>query len=305
MADSEKKQGFLKDLQVWKIIGIFAMVFLAVQLAFAFFEISISAIMDWLGASDNIRVFIGSTLSHAGMIAAVILICAPVIRKVFQQDAQALLFPFTHGWLKDALIGILLSGIVMILVFAVLLAFGQIRVERLALSGQPLDAWLRAIWLSVLVNSAAAVGEEVLFRGLLLSGLKKSWDIGGAVFISAVISSASHILAAGVNQTSWLKFIPLLALPGLMLGWAFLRRGNLWLATGIHFGWNLFQNDLLNLAAHQNNETFFGWLTAHNGPAWLLGNRYGIEEGLSGVISVILVSGGIWLFTKNRSADSG
>jgi uncharacterized protein len=303
MANSAKKKTgreTYEGLQVWKVLGIFAMVFLAVQLAVSFFGISVNAVMRWLGAGDNARVFIGSTLSRAGMIAAVILICAPVIRKVFRQDTRLLLFPFTPGWLRDIAIGILLSGGVMALAFGALLATGQITQEGLALGGQPLEAWLRAIWLALLINAAAAVGEEVLFRGLLLTGLKNTWDTGGAVFISAVIFGASHILVAGARQANWLEFIPLLALPGAMLGWAFLRTGNLWLATGIHFGWNLCQHDLFNLSARQGSDTLFGWLTAQNGPAWLLGNHYGVEVGLVGVIGVLLVSAGIWYSTKNR-----
>jgi hypothetical protein len=303
MANSGKKESAREEfegLQVWKVVGIFAMVFLAVQLAVAFFGISFNAVMRWLGAGENARVFIGSTFSRTGMIAAVILICAPVIRKVFCEDTRALLFPISPGWFRDMAIGILLSGGVMALAFGVLLATGQITLEGLALGGQPPDAWLRAIWLALLVNAAATVGEEVLFRGLLLTGLRKSWDTGGAVFISAVIFGASHILTAASRQTNWLEFIPLLALPGAMLGWAFLRTGNLWLASGIHFGWTLFQHDIFNLVAREVSDSLFGWVTIHKGPAWLLGNHYGIEAGLAGVISLLLVSAGIWFFTKNR-----
>jgi len=194
---------------------------------------------------------------------------------------------------------------VMALAFGALLAAGQITLDRLALGGRPPDAWLRTIWLALLVNAAAAAVEEVLFRGVLLTGLRESWDKSGAVFISAVIFGASRVLAAGVRQPNWLEFIPLLALPGAMLAWAFLRTGNLWLASGIHFGWTLFQYDVFNLAARQGGDTLFGWLTVYNGPAWLLGNDYGIEAGLAGVIGVMLVSAGMWCYTRSRRVHAG
>ena len=294
-----------EGLRVWKVIGIFALVFLAVQLAVAFFSISTNALMHWLGAGENARVFIGGALSRAGMVAPAILICAPIIRKVFRQDARALLFPFTPGWLRDTAIGILLSGGVMALVFVALLGSGQITLDRLALGSQPPDAWLRAIWLAMLVNAATAAVEEVLFRGLLLTGLRESWDKSGAIFISAVIFGAYYILAGGGNQGNWLEFVPLAALPGAMLAWAFLRTGNLWLASGIHFGWMLFQHDVFNLAAREGGDTLFGWQTVHNGPAWLMGNHIGMETGLAGVVSVLLVSAGIWFYTRSRGALAG
>ena len=303
MANSAKKKTAresFEGLQVWKVVGIFGLVFLAVQLAVAFFSISTNALMRWLGAGENARVFIGNTLSRAGMVTAVLLICAPVIRKVFRQDARALLFPFTPEWFKDLAFGFLLSAAVMALAFGALLAADQITLEGLALGPRPLDAWLRTIWLALLVNAAAAAVEEVLFRGVLLTGLKESWDKSGAVFISVVIFAASRVLAAGVRQPNWLEFIPLLALPGAMLAWAFLRTGNLWLASGIHFGWTFFQHDVFNLAARLGGDTLFGWQTVQNSPAWLLGNHYGMETSLAGVISVLSVSAGIWFYTRNR-----
>ncbi len=303
MDNSREKQEGYEGLQVWKVIGVFAMVFLAVQLVVAFLGVSINAIMRSIGAGENIRIFFGSTLSRAGMIAATILICAPVIRKVFQEDPLSLLYPFTQNWLKDVLGGIIISGCVIALMFAIMLVLNQITVDRMALSGQPLVVWLRAIWLAILVNTAAAAGEEVIFRGLLLTGLKKAWDAAGAIFISAVIFGASHVLVAGARESNWLEFIPLLALPGVMLGWAFLRSGNLWLATGLHFGWNLFQDDLFNLAARNKGDSLFGWVVAHNGPAWLLGNSYGIEVGLIGILSAALVGAGILLYTRKKHAS--
>lgn len=163
-----------------------------------------------------------------------------------------------------------------------------------------MDAVFRAIWMALLVNMVAAVGEEVLFRGLLVTGLKKAWDASGALFISAVIFGASHILVTGAAQTSLLIFIPLLALPGVMLGWAYLRSGNLWLATGIHFAWNFFQDSVFNLASRPTSDSLIGFETSQIGPAWFMGTSYGIEVGLAGIIVLALVILGIWLYTRGK-----
>lgn len=302
MAKKEKPIEEAQGLQVWKVIGMFAMVFLAVQLSVAAFGVGMNFLMQQLGAGDNLRVFFSSTVSRVGMIVSTILITAPVVRVALKKHARTILYPFDRTWLKDLLAGLGIAAAAMTAVFLIELAFGWLEIEGLSLSGEPADAWLRAFWLAILVNTATAVGEEVLFRGFLVTGLKEAWDKRGAVFVSAVIFGASHILISGASQTNWLEFIPLLALPGVMLGWAYLRSGNLWLATGIHFAWNLFQNDIFNLAGRTGGETLIGLDTNLKGPQWILGTSYGIEVGLIGIIGLLIAIAGIWLYTRKKKA---
>lgn len=284
--------------QVWRVIGIFALVFVAVQLSTSIFGVGINFLMSRIGASENARVFIGASISRAGMIASALLVCVPVIRKVFQKDASLLLYPFSRKSGMDLLAGLGFSALAMAALFIIELAIGWLKIERWAFSVLTADAALRALWLALLVNLVAAVGEEFLFRGVLVTGLKDAWDAPGALFISSVIFGASHILVSGARQTSWLIFIPLLALPGLMLGWAYLRTGNLWLATGIHFGWNFFQDNFFNLAARTNADSLVGFATIQSGPGWVIGTEFGIEVGLAGIFALLLVSTCLWYYTK-------
>ena len=304
MAKKEQENNPDGGLQIWKVIGVFALVFAAIQLAVAVFGDGINYLMKMINASENVRVFIGSTISRAGMIAAIILITTPVIRSILNKSNLNTIYPLTNNWYKDLLIGIGISALAMVVIFLIELAFGWISVTGYALSGKAADGWLRAIWLSLLVNLTAAVGEEVLYRGLLLEGIKEAWDERGALFISAIIFGASHIAVAGAKETNWLQFIPFLALPGVMLGWAYLKSGNLWLPTGLHFAWNLFQDDILNLTGSHSGDTLFGLETKVNGPKWIIGSSYGIEVGAAGILSLILVTAGIWWWTRNRDNQS-
>ena len=304
MAKKEQENNPDGGLQIWKVIGVFALVFAAIQLAVAVFGDGINYLMKMINASENVRVFIGSTISRAGMIAAIILITTPVIRSILNKSNLNTIYPLTNNWYKDLLIGIGISALAMVVIFLIELAFGWISVTGYALSGKAADGWLRAIWLSLLVNLTAAVGEEVLYRGLLLEGIKEAWDERGALFISAIIFGASHIAVAGAKETNWLQFIPFLALPGVMLGWAYLKSGNLWLPTGLHFAWNLFQDDILNLTGSHSGDTLFGLETKVNGPKWIIGSSYGIEVGAAGILSLVLVTAGIWWWTRNRDNQS-
>jgi len=300
MSDKTINQDTIEKLQVWKVIGVFALLFLALQVAVAILGVGINYIIRLINASENLRIFLGSTISRAGMIAAAILITAPAIRAVLSKPGYASLYPFKKGWGRDLLAGLGISTAAMVVIFLIELSFGWLKIENMALTSQPLDACLRALWLAILVNLTAAVGEEILFRGFLVNGLKDAWDASGALLISAVIFGGSHILVAGASETHWLEFIPLLALPGVMLGWAYLRTGNLWLATGLHFAWNLFQDDIFNLTGRTASDSLIGLKTTISGPKWFVGTSYGIEVGLAGIICLIIAGIGIWCWTQKR-----
>lgn len=304
MAKKEQEKNSNSGLQIWKVIGVFALVFTVIQLMIAVFSEGINYLMRMINASENLRVFVGSTISRAGMIAAILLITTPVIQSILNKSNLDTIFPLTKNWCKDLLIGIGISALAMVVIFLIELVFGWISVTGYALNGEAADGWLRAIWLSVLVNLTAAVGEEVLYRGLLLEGVKEAWDERGALFISAIIFGASHIAVAGAKETNWLQFIPFLALPGVMLGWAYLKSGNLWLPTGLHFAWNLFQDDILNLTGSHSGDTLFGLETKVNGPKWIVGTSYGIEVGATGILCLVLVTAGIWWWVKNSGNQS-
>jgi len=84
------------------------------------------------------------------------------------------------------------------------------------------------------VAVAAPLIEEIIFRGMLLSILRRSLSRWPAILISAAIFSAIHLL-----DPNAIAVIPGLFLLGIALGWVALRRGNLSLAIAMHSGINL------------------------------------------------------------------
>jgi membrane protease YdiL (CAAX protease family) len=306
MARNDKHKNPQEGLQLWKVIGVFALVFTAVQLAMSALDVSINYLMRLINAGENLRVFVGSTISQIGMIAAILAITVPVIRSVLNKPGLEGIYPRgKRAWL-DMLAGMGITAAAMIIIFLIELALGWISVTGFALSGQPTGVILRVAWLALLLKLVTAVMEEVLFRGLLLQGVKEAWDEWGAIFISAVIFGGSHIVEAGAMESDWLKFIPLMALPGVMLGWAYLHTGNLWLATGINFAWNLFQDNLLNLTGFHPGKTSLGLLTEVTGPQLLVGSSSGIEVGMVGILCLVLIAIGIWFWTiRKGNHDTG
>jgi Predicted metal-dependent membrane protease len=93
---------------------------------------------------------------------------------------------------------------------------------------------LGAMFFVSLVLLFAAVGEEMLFRGygfqVLMNYLGPFATIlpVGVIFGLAHGANLNFSLLGFINTTAW----------GILLGYAFLRSGDLWLAIGLHFGWN-------------------------------------------------------------------
>jgi membrane protease YdiL (CAAX protease family) len=113
----------------------------------------------------------------------------------------------------------------------------------------------------LLVLAVVAVGapiiEEIIFRGMLLSILRRSLSQWPAILISAAIFSLIHLV-----DPNALAVIPGLFLLGIALGWVALKRGNLSLAIAMHSGINLlaaitllYGDSLLDWANNQLEQT--------------------------------------------------
>lgn len=88
--------------------------------------------------------------------------------------------------------------------------------------------WKIALALTVVV--AAPLVEEIVFRGVLLSGLARRLPVGWAVFISALLFGAIHLPDF---KFAWYP-VPGLVMLGLAAGWLRVRSKSLWPAITLH-----------------------------------------------------------------------
>jgi membrane protease YdiL (CAAX protease family) len=133
-----------------------------------------------------------------------------------------------------------------------------------------------------------AFGEEMLFRGYGFQVLLGPLGTYATVLPVGLLFGLAHrdnlnFSALGfVNTVLW----------GVLLGYAFLRSGDLWLPIGLHFGWNwvlpLFGTNLsgftMRLTGYQMR-----W---HTGPLWS-GGEYGPEGSILTTIAVGLLFAGL------------
>jgi membrane protease YdiL (CAAX protease family) len=141
--------------------------------------------------------------------------------------------------------------------------------------------------------AAAAVTEELLFRGILfriIEGWAGSWI---ALALTAAVFGASHLLNPGAT---WWGVVAIAIEAGGMLAAAYAATRTLWVPIGVHFGWNLAAGAIFSTTV-SGNGTPEGLLDATmSGPAILTGGDFGPEGSVYSVLFCVLATiGFLWL----------
>jgi hypothetical protein len=136
-------------------------------------------------------------------------------------------------------------------------------------------SWLATVGLTSAVLLPAALAEELMFRGVPMVLLSRSFGRGPAIVLLSGLFGLGHLLNPGITVLAVANIV----LAGVFLGLAFFTPGGLWTSTGAHFGWNL---ALAGLAAPVSGLPFpMPWLDyAPGSPWWLTGGSFGPEGGL-------------------------
>jgi membrane protease YdiL (CAAX protease family) len=262
-------------------------------------------LMRWLGASPNFRAYVGSTLNYGVGIISYLVFPALALRKVLGTDPKPIFFPLRKGWGKDLLFGFTLITAVLALFFIIEVRAGWLVVESWNWQNMSLDAWLRIAWVGLLVNVGVAIGEETVFRGYLLTGLKTAWGKRTGLALMMVVFGLFHLPAyfeGGMRSGTLTLAILLASLFGLLFGLIYLRTRSLWLPVSLHFTWNFIENDLLNLTADPTNQNLVGALTRLQSPLTMsevsLGNVVVME-----IFAFALITLGAWLWLEHGEAN--
>jgi uncharacterized protein len=142
--------------------------------------------------------------------------------------------------------------------------------------------WPSVLFVSLLLLFGA-VGEEMLFRGYAFQVLVRAIGPFATILPIAVLFGLAH----STNQNfTWLALLNT-TLWGVVLGYAFIRSGDLWLPIGLHFGWN-FTLPLFGVGLSGFTMGVTGFVVRWKiGDLWS-GGAYGPEGGL--LTSAIVVA---------------
>jgi hypothetical protein len=100
-------------------------------------------------------------------------------------------------------------------------------------SGDGVPTW-GAFFFVTIILLFGVVGEEVLFRGYAFQVMVPAFGQWATVLPMGVLFGIAHSTNENVGRLALANTMAW----GVLLGYAVLRSGDLWLAIGLHFGWN-------------------------------------------------------------------
>ena len=127
---------------------------------------------------------------------------------------------------------------------------------------------------------AAALSEELMWRGYPLRRLADAVGPWTATLLLAVGFGAAHLANEGMNLLSTVNIV----VAGLWLGVAFFSRGGMALAWGLHLGWNAGLSLVFDAPVSGQAFDVPGMDYTPGAHAWLDGGQFGPEGGLLGTL---------------------
>lgn len=189
-----------------------------------------------------------------------------------------------RGWLRDSLVGLVISFVMMTLVVGLQTFSGG---TELGLN----RSWSGEVLTSVLLFAVAASYEEIIYRGYTLQTLLRSLPPAWPLVLVALLFGLAHLRNPFSSPLATLNT----TLAGIWLGVAYLRTRSLWLPTALHFGWNWTMGTLYGLPVSGLHISTGALLVAHNGqPEWWTGGDYGPEGGVATTLVLVAATIFIW-----------
>lgn len=179
------------------------------------------------------------------------------------------------GALKELVGGLLLGSLLFGATLGVLALLGHYRITG--------TRELSVMTIPLCVSIAAAVIEEIVFRGVIFRLLEESLGTWIALAISAALFGLGHLMNP---MATLLGVLAIIVEAGVLLAAAYLLTRRLWLAIGIHAAWNFTQSGIFSVPT--SGIPMKGLLIGElSGPQWLTGGAFGVE---GSVVAVVLCS---------------
>ena len=230
---------------------------------------------------------------YAELVAA-LAASAIMLRSIDRRGWDAIDLTRAFGAPTSLLIGWCAGGLPIAVAVAAMLATGLLRFVP-----STADAtWLGAAFRTTLVLLPAALAEELICRGYLLTVVRDSVGTRIAVVGTSVMFGLLHLANPGATVVSF----PSSCSPGVLLATVRLALNSLYAAWMAHFAWNWVMavpfhagvsGDRVRVAALQGGDV---------GPAWLSGGEWGPEGGLVAALSMI--AGLAYFYTRRRRGES-
>jgi membrane protease YdiL (CAAX protease family) len=159
-------------------------------------------------------------------------------------------------------------------------------------------SWMGAALRTTLVLLPAALAEELICRGYLLTVLRDSVGARAAVLGTSVLFGLLHLENPGATAVS----LTVVLLSGVLLASVRLALNSLYAAWLAHFAWNWVMAVPFHakVSALEFESPLYKAVTT--GPAWLSGGDWGPEGGLVAALSMVAAIA--YIYTRYRRGET-
>jgi len=142
-----------------------------------------------------------------------------------------------------------------------------------------------------------ALLEELIFRLIIFRITEELLGTWIALILQAVLFGFAHM--ANDNSTLFTSF-SVIIVGGIIYTGAFMYTRRIWLALGLHAGWNFFQSGIFGMP---NSGTVYKGLIfpGIQGKEWITGGSWGIEASYIAILVVLIA--GVYFIIKAKNAN--
>lgn len=218
-------------------------------------------------------------------------------RRLFdRRSLRSLGLALDHAGARDFLLGLGIAFCMMATIFLLHLAAGWLTLDGWGWEQLSWPAALRAALLSLALYLLVGFQEELLFRGYQMQNLIEGLNPPLGMIVSSLLFGLAHL---GNPAASWAALLGI-TFAGLVFALAWLRTRSLWLAIGLHTGWNFFEGTIFGFPV-SGLDGFHLIRHRVSGPVLLTGGAFGPEAGLVLIPGLLLAAYLIIRCTARRS----
>lgn len=171
-------------------------------------------------------------------------------------------------------------------------------------AAQPLNAETRAAFVSrgiFLAGIGAGVVEEMLFRGLLMNVLIKSYGKAVGILVPSVLFASLHIMGMNFNLLSCIQVMAAGTMVGVMFSLIALEGHSIWNSAIVHAVWNMIIiGGGLNIGTELSEYAIYSYVVETQS-FLLTGGEFGIESSAISIAGYLIVSlAAVWMLKRKR-----
>lgn len=214
----------------------------------------------------------GSGMWPEFLAAAIVLLAYGLYVRIFERRQVTELS--AAGALPELGAGLSTGAVLVACVAALVAAFGSYRIVGM-------NGGAMGILAPLALMTFVGVLEEVISRGIVFRITEKSLGSWAALAISSLLFGLAHLPGEGAGALA----IAITVVAGVMFAAAYMLTRRLWLAIGIHIGWNYTLGSIFSVAVSgREAKGLFVGMTS--GPELLTGGAYGFE---ASVVTLIVL----------------